>query len=196
MLTTGRIAAFCQVDARTVNRWIDRGALKAHPLPLTKLRRVRVEDFVKFLEGHQMPIPGALRTLGRNRILVADDDRALGHMLKAVLLEASDQGDYEVAVAPDGFEAGMMVHKFKPDVLILDLRMPRVDGFEVCRRLKADPETKHIRIVAISGVAEEEDIQRIKELGADEFMAKPLKWQELKARVDRLLKNMSKRTGR
>lgn len=192
VLTTGKIAALCRVDVRTVNRWIDRGILKAHMLPVTGFRRVQVDDFIAFLHEQGMPLPPPLRLLGRKRVLIVDDDRDIRREIGWLFAEETEgQEAYEVAFAEDGFEAGAMVQKFKPHAIILDLKMPRMDGFEVCRRLKADADTKSIKILAISGGVDEEDRRKILALGADEFLKKPVEAQALKSGVADLLKRPS-----
>jgi CheY-like chemotaxis protein len=109
---------------------------------------------------------------GRSRVLVVDDDGAIRDLLAEHFGARSDP--FEVMTASDGFEAGRLVATFKPDVVLLDLRMPGMDGFQVCRTVKADPETSGTIVIAMTGFHTPETEARIKECGAVECFAKPV----------------------
>ena len=96
---------------------------------------------------------------------------------------------YETEVASSGFEAGAKVMKFKPGLIILDLIMPEMSGFEVCRLIKKDPDTSHIKILTITGYDTEENRDRIMEAGADGYLAKPVVMDTLLQHVENLLNN-------
>jgi CheY-like chemotaxis protein len=194
ILTTGQIAKFCHVDARTVNRWIDKKLLKAHELPITRFRRIRTADFVAFLHQQGMPIPQELSGVAKKRILIVDDDRSMAAAMRRLLGEDAFQ-DCVVDLAYDGFEAGRVVEKAQPHLMVLDLKMPGMDGFEVCRRLKSQAEGKTIRILAVSGAASNEERKRILKLGADDFMEKPFDPVFFKKRILELL-NLRKGEGK
>jgi two-component system alkaline phosphatase synthesis response regulator PhoP len=96
-------------------------------------------------------------------------------------------GGYEVETADDGYEALIKVGDFKPELLILDIRMPNIDGFEVCRRIKGDKSLKDIRILAVTSYGED-NMERILKCGADYCLRKPLKLEELRRKVTGFLK--------
>ena len=96
-------------------------------------------------------------------------------------------GDYELASAADGFEAGLRTATFRPDLLILDLVMPNMDGFRVCEAIRTSPDTRHIRILVVTGYPDQENIDRALRSGADCCMAKPFAVRELKQKVAELL---------
>ena len=113
-------------------------------------------------------------TLANNRssskkILIVDDDPQIQDLLTQML----SVQEFETEVASDGFEAGVKVIKFKPSLIILDLFMPGMDGFEVCKRIKGNPGTSQIKILAITGFDTKENRERIMEAGADAYMTKP-----------------------
>jgi DNA-binding response OmpR family regulator len=117
-----------------------------------------------------------------------DDDAAL----RQTVLEAlGAEPTYEVGVAGDGYEGLIKVGTFRPHVLVLDIRMPRLDGFQVCRRVKADAATRRTKILAITGFAEGDARARILEAGADAYLEKPLTLSVLHAEVARLLREAS-----
>ncbi|MFC1933973.1 HD domain-containing phosphohydrolase [Chloroflexota bacterium] len=118
------------------------------------------------------------------RILVVDDQEQNLRLVEAMLAPL----DYEVLLARDGIEALEKVKETPPDVILLDIMMPKMDGFDVARRLKEDKETSIIPIVMVTALRETEDRVKALELGADDFLTKPVDKTELRARVNSLLK--------
>lgn len=118
------------------------------------------------------------------RILVVDDETQLVEMLK-MRLEASG---YQVLSAYDGQEALDMARKEKPDLIILDLMLPKIDGYKVCRMLKFDEKYKNIPIILFSARAQEADIKLGKEVGADAYITKPFDPPSLLGKIKELLK--------
>jgi CheY-like chemotaxis protein len=98
-----------------------------------------------------------------------------------------DEYDYEVISASDGFEAGLQVNHFKPHLLILDIMMPDIKGYEVCKKIKGNEETKSTKIIVLSAYLDEEKFRKMKECGADICFSKPLPLPQLKEEVARLL---------
>lgn len=119
-----------------------------------------------------------------SKILVVDDEDRNLRVMEALLIPLG----YEVILARDGEEAFKKVQEIPPDVILLDVMMPKMDGFEVARRLKEKEETKIIPIVMVTALKEVEDRVRALEVGADDFLSKPVDKTELKARVQSLLK--------
>ena len=135
-----------------------------------------VADLLRFLKEHKMPIPEALG-LPSVRILVVDDEPALRQMISRALKSANP--DYEIIEAQDGFRAGQMVATLKPNVVILDLRMPGMDGFEVCRLIKGQQKTQDTVVLAMTAYPSPEIEKRIRECGASDYFAKPLDMERL-----------------
>ncbi len=178
-LSTFAIAEMLHVDPGSVANWIDQGLLKAHRTPGGH-RRVVIDDLVKFLREHKMPVPHELGSTPI-RVLVVDDEEAVAKLIARAI--RSHNPDYEVVEANDGFRAGTMIATVKPDVVILDLRMPGMDGYEVCRMIKAQDATKHAEVIAMTAFPSPESEKRIIECGARICLAKPLD-------LDRLLKEV------
>jgi excisionase family DNA binding protein len=183
VLTTGDVAKQCYVSLETANNWIHEGKLKAYRTPGGH-HRVRSEEFWAFLQRYKMP-PFDEQTIPatRRKVLVVDDHAGL---VDTITRFFGLTGEYEVASASDGYEAGVMVMKFRPDLVILDLLMPYIDGFTVCRKIKADPDTHHIIVLVITGHPEGRNIEKALEYGADVCLEKPFKMDELKRTVDEL----------
>ena len=138
---------------------------------------------MKFMKENGIPLDPSLCTgSGRSKVLVVDDDATIRDVLAEHL--SSRKNPYEVMTALDGFEAGRLVATFKPDVVLLDLRMPGMDGFQVCRTIKADPESSTTIVIAMTGYHTPETEAKIKECGAIECYAKPVESSILAESID------------
>ena len=182
-LTTGEIADYCGVNLRTVIRWIEKGYLPAYKLPGRGNNRVRLVDFLSFIDRHGMPMPEALRGYG-NRVLVVEDDPPMAESIARVLRASG----YEVRVALDGFQAGDALRAFLPALMTLDLRMPGLDGFQVLDYVRQDPELARLKVLILSALPEERLRQAVA-AGADDALAKPFDAAELVRRTQALLPN-------
>ena len=184
-ITTYEAAEHCQVTPRTVIQWINEGKLKAYRTPGNH-SRVQIEDFINFLKQYNMPIPTEL-TFGngdRKRILIVDDDKSMVDSIQRLLKR---ENKYDLEVAYDGFEAGQKFITHKPDLVILDIRMPRVDGYKLCPAMRNNPDNKNVKILIISGLIEAKDRNRIIKLGADDYLEKPFKSHILKEKIEAIL---------
>jgi DNA-binding response OmpR family regulator len=121
------------------------------------------------------------------RILIADDHPHGVELLEAFLAET----DYEVRAATDGDQTLRLAHEWHPDVILLDVMMPKFSGFEVCKRLKADTKTKGIGIIMVTALDQPSDIERAVEVGTDDFLTKPINKHDLLNRVRSLLASRS-----
>lgn len=120
----------------------------------------------------------------KNRVLIADDNEANVELLEAYLGGL----DLETAVAIDGQDTLDKVASFQPHLILLDIMMPKLSGFEVCQRLKSDPTTSSIMILMVTALNELGDIERAVEAGTDDFLSKPVNKVELIKRVENMLK--------
>ena len=120
----------------------------------------------------------------KSRILIADDNLPNCELLEAYLAEI----DCDVAMAFDGQETLDKVESFQPDLILLDVMMPKLSGFEVCKKLKDDPQTRRIMILMVTALNELGDIERAVEAGTDDFLSKPVNKIELLKRVENMLK--------
>jgi len=178
--TTHEVSRLLHVNPRSVINWIEQSLLQSYRTPGGH-RRIRHDDLMAFLRKHQIPTPASL-VAGKFSILIVDDDQEIIDLLKAYL---ERQAPYEISTAADGIKALIEVGRVKPDLLILDIMIPGVDGVEVCRRIKADSSNK-TAIIAISGTTERES--QVLEAGADAFMLKPIDMDTLHAEARRLLR--------
>jgi excisionase family DNA binding protein len=181
-MTTGRVAAAFQVTIPTVKRWIREGHLKAFQTAGGHYR-ITEQELEHFRAARNFPvIPAVSEELPR--VLVVDDDPRLLSMLSDAFTHG---GRYTIEVARDGYEGLIKVGSFRPHVLILDVRMPGLDGFQVCRRVKADPGRGATRILVMTGHVQGDTEAHAIAAGADAFLAKPVPMARLHAEVDRLI---------
>jgi len=183
-LTTGQIAEYCHVTHRAVLNWVESGKLRAYRTP-GKHSRVSIEDFLSFLKEYHMPVPAEFQSaVALNpKILIVDDDRGMVSALQRLLMM---DNKYIIEIAYDGFEAGKKFAGFKPDFIILDIRMPGLDGYQVCANIRSDPANKNVKILAISGTNEAHEIKKIMDLGADDYLQKPFSNKDLREKIRQL----------
>jgi excisionase family DNA binding protein len=183
-LTVFKASKHCNVSSKTIINWIDSGHIKAYKT-VGGHRRIKKIDLENFMKKQGIPIPDEDSTEERKRILVVDDDPIIVETIVQALEE--DEFDYEVISAADGFEAGLQVKHFKPHVLILDIMMPDIKGYEVCEKVKTNEGTKNTKIIVLSAYLDEEKFKKMKEHGADICFTKPLPLPQLRKEVASLL---------
>jgi excisionase family DNA binding protein len=182
VFTTGEAAKICKVSQQTIIRCFDNGQLKGFRVPGSRFRRIPREALYKFMKDNGIPTD-ALES-GKRKVLLVDDDAELVELMTKVLEE---DGRFEVRIASNGFDAGMMVKEYRPDLIVLDVMLPDINGKEVCHRVRADTSLEDVRILCISGMVEEDKIQELRLSGADDFLHKPFDIEELIDRMCSLL---------
>ncbi|MBL0921512.1 MAG: response regulator [Phycisphaerales bacterium] len=174
VLTTGEVAKICNVAPRTVSKWFDSGQLKGYRIPGSKDRRIPLNQLVKFMKDHGIPLDG-LNT-GHTRVLVVDDERDIVDALRKVL---SEQAHYEVRTALNGFEAGMECERFKPHVLLLDIHLGEGDARAVANLVRGSEDLQMTRIIAMSGKLTDAQAMQLKPQGFDGFLKKPFQVRQV-----------------
>lgn len=185
ILSIPQAAKRCALNRVTLWKYVKSGELKASLTPGGHYR-IHLKDLESFMRAKGMYPLGSFQPLDR-KVLIVDDDPKIQRLLTKVF----SQGEYQTEVASDGFEAGVKIIEFKPGLVILDLVMPGMDGFEVCRRIKENSNTSHIKVLVITGYDTEENKERIMSAGADAYMTKPLDMDLLMPHVNNLLNNKS-----
>ncbi len=182
-LSTSEVAALCHVNRITVWRWIKRGELDA--VRDSQGRYAISRDMLhRFLSRKGYPADPALFKRP-NRVLIIDDEPPVVEVVSRALYGID--GGIRIATAEDGFEAGLQMATFKPDLLILDLMMPRMNGFQVCRLVRQDPAMAHTRILVITAYGSRDNVARALAAGADEVYLKPVEIQAFRQKVGALL---------
>jgi excisionase family DNA binding protein len=180
--TTGEAAKICKVSQQTIIRCFDSGQLKGFRVPGSRFRRIPRESLYRFMKENGIPTD-ALES-GRRRILVVDDDPAVVELITEVL---ADDPRFETKVVNNGFGAGMLANEYHPDLIVLDVMLPDINGKEVCDLIRQNPTMADIKIICISGMIEEDKIDELRRAGANDFLHKPLDIDELKRRICDLL---------
>jgi excisionase family DNA binding protein len=182
VFTTGEAAKICKVSQQTIIRCFDSGQLKGFRVPGSKFRRIPRDLLYKFMKENGIPTD-ALES-GKRKALVVDDDPELLELIRDAL-EAD--GRFEVRTANNGFDAGMLVREYHPDILVLDIMLPDINGREVCQRIRTDSTLDDVKIICISGMVEQDKIKELFIGGANDFLQKPFEVDSLVALVCRHL---------
>ena len=175
VFTTGEAAKICKVSQQTIIRCFDNGSLKGFRVPGSKFRRIPRDQLFAFMRDNGIPTD-ALES-GKRKVLIVDDDEELVELLSDVF---EKDGRFEVKTANNGFDAGMLVREFRPDLVVLDVMLPDINGKEVCQRIRSDETLESVKIICISGMVEQDKVAELRLAGANDFMHKPFN-------VDRLL---------
>ena len=182
VFTTGEAAEICKVSQQTIIRCFDSGRLKGFRVPGSRFRRIPREALLQFMKDNNIP-PDALDS-GKTKVLVVDDDPEIVELFVDVL---ERDGRFEVKTAGTGYDAGMVTQEFQPDLIILDYMLPDINGNVVCQTIRKNPAFEHTKIVIVSGVVNQDEINDLLKAGADEFVKKPFNIEKLIERVGELL---------
>ncbi len=181
--STFEMAEICNVSPGSISRWINEGKINTSYTPGGH-HRIKREAVVGLLKTMQMPVPQQLRAGLGSVVLVVDDDPAIRSLVTSILKKSFP--GIEVDTAEDGFTAGAKLGVLQPDVVILDIKLPGLDGYKVCQFIKEHSDLRHTKIVAITGLDEKESREKILQLGADDYLHKPFKVDELVEKLCRL----------
>ena len=181
--TTFEVARLCGVFHTTVINWVNKGKLKARVTPGGH-RRIPLSELVPFMKKYDMPVPADIGDPHR-AILILDDEPMMTKLIERGFLKHKDR--YTVQLSNNPVDALVQIGKKLPDLLVMDLMMPVMDGFQVCQILKSNPATKDMKIIAISGrklIASQQDFLA---QNVDEFLQKPFEMDDLVASVEKQL---------
>ena len=168
-LTTNEVAEMLMVSPATIRNWVHNGWLQGESTAggHRRFQRRQVESFAR---GRKIAIQPS--DSGSLRILVVDDDTQFARFMVELVQESTASVD--VRVATNGFEAGTLIREFEPHVVLLDLLMPRLNGLDVCRRLKSDPVTRTVRVIGVTGTVDPGNYADFLRAGAELCLSKPI----------------------
>jgi excisionase family DNA binding protein len=178
--TTSDVGRMCGVDSTTVVRWIQDGRLEAYATPGGH-RRIAADALRRFLDAYHMPVPPDVRRAHPTRVLIVDDEAAVVEVVSRAL--RLEDPDLEIETAADGFEACLKAGAFLPDLVMLDLVLPGMDGPRVCAAVRSMPALSRTRVVAMTGFPDHERVEQTLAAGAERCLTKPLRIEELQALV-------------
>src|SRR6185437_8564143 len=168
VLTTGEVAKICSVAPRTVSKWFDSGALNGYRIPGSKDRRIPLNQLIRFMKQHGMPLNGLMT--GSTRVLIVDNEQDVVEVLEKIL---EDEAKFEVEVCKGGFEAGVSAEKFRPHVILLDMSLGSVDAREVCKQVKSSQDLQLTKVIAMSSKLTDDEAKALQSNGFDGFLRKP-----------------------
>ena len=182
VFTTGEAAKICKVSQQTIIRCFDNGTLKGFRVPGSRFRRIPRDQLFAFMKDNGIPTD-ALES-GKRKVLIVDDDVELVELMVDVF---ERDGRFDVRSANNGFDAGMLVKEFRPDLVVLDVMLPDINGKEVCQRVRSDSNLEAVKIICISGMVEQDKIAELRVARADDFLNKPFPIEKLLERSCDLL---------
>lgn len=178
--TTFEAAKICHVTHHSIKNWIKQGLIKASRTPGGHYR-ILEEDLDAFREQYDM-FPRD-KAANRRRVMIVDDDPDALALMEKIL---TDEG-FELIKVSNATEVGLKAAQLSPDLILLDFLMPEINGFEVCKALRENELTRATPIMAVTCLSKEQDIERIFACGADEYLAKPFKVDQMLEKVRELI---------
>ncbi len=175
VLTTTQAAKICKTSFMSINRWIQSGLLKAYKTPGGHKRIIK-GDLIDFMKENNIPFFDEI-IQKRFKVMIVDDDPNACDLLAQGL--RSSQYNIDVATAHNGFEAGALVSRILPDVVLLDLMMPGVDGFKVCSHIKSNPQTKNCKVLIVTGHGNDDNVEIAMAAGAERVLFKPVNIEKI-----------------
>jgi two-component system, OmpR family, response regulator RpaA len=182
VFTTGEAADICKVSQQTIIRCFDSGRLKGFRVPGSRFRRIPREELLRFMRDNEIPTDRL--ESGKRRILVVDDDNQIVELFVDLL---GNDERYELRTASTGYDAGVVTESFKPDLMILDYMLPDINGNVVCETVRKNPAFNGMKVIIVSGVVHQGEIDGLLKSGADEFIKKPFNIEVLQKRIEALL---------
>ncbi|MEM5947555.1 response regulator [Spirochaetia bacterium 38H-sp] len=190
VFSANQIAKICGVVNQTVINWIRDGHLVAFRTPGNQYR-VYKDELLKFLEKRQIRIPDYLNDDNQNstptyKLLIVDDDEEINNLIYRFIIKKFK--NFDIRQAYNGFEAGKLLASHKPDIVLLDIDLPGLNGHELCRQIKNDSEFGSPIVFVITGLDSDDDREKILEEGADDFFGKPIDFDLLYKKIKKVMR--------
>jgi len=182
LFTTGEAAEVCKVSQQTIIRCFDSGRLEGFRVPGSRFRRIPRQSLIKFMKENNIPLDAV--DSGKRKVLIVDDDAEIVELLVDVLAR---DGRFETKTASSGYEAGIATQRFRPELILLDYMLPDVNGNVVCQTIRKNPEFENIKIIIVSGVVKQDEIEQLLKSGAEGFIKKPFDVAELTGKITAVL---------
>ena len=184
VLTTGEVAAICKVAPRTVSKWFDSGRLKGYRIPGSKDRRIPLDQLIRFMRAHNIPLNGL--ESGGTRVLIAEADADMADLLAVAL---SQEAGFEVRVARSAFEAGAAAGVFHPHVMLLDAGLAGLLCRETVRAIRNMPDVGAAKLIAITSDRRDGEVEALKQQGFDGALAKPFDVSQIVKAIEDVVAN-------
>jgi len=174
VLTTGEVAVICKVAPRTVSKWFDSGRLKGYRIPGSKDRRIPLDQLIRFMKAHDIPLNGL--ESGSTRVLIVESDPDMADLLSTALAK---EAGYEVQVARSAFEAGAAAEAFHPHVMLLDVNLAGLVERETVRVIRSLPDLCNAKLVALTATRRDGEAEALQQQGFDAALGKPLEISQI-----------------
>jgi len=182
VLTTGQVARLCNVAPRTVSKWFDSGQLRGYRIPGSKDRRIPLDQLVRFMRVHGIPLNGL--DGGLTRVLLVD---AKAEIRSAMAEALEKDGRYEVRTAECGFDAGAIAEQFRPHIIFLDIMLEDINVKRICSVIRENAELQDTRILAITSALTEGEGQALMQQGFDGYLCRPFDIKQLIQRIEEVM---------
>ena len=182
LFTTGEAAEVCKVSQQTIIRCFDAGRLEGFRVPGSRFRRIPRQSLIKFMKENNIPLDKL--ESGKKKVLIVDDDAEIVELIVDILVR---DGRFETKTASSGYDAGISTEQFRPDLILLDYMLPDVNGSVVCQTIRKNPEFENIKIIIVSGVVKQDEIDQLLKSGAEDFIRKPFDIVELTDKIATVL---------
>jgi len=179
VLTTGDVAKICNVAPRTVSKWFDNGHLKGYRIPGSQDRRIPLSELIRFMKLHNIPM--AALPVGKIRVLVVDSDTEVGSALAEAL---RTKADYEVQTVRSAFETGVVVQKFAPHVLLINLLVEEIAATDICKNIHADEDLQTTKIIALANQLSKSEAAALLQKGFDGYVSDPVDAAEVIRKIE------------
>jgi len=174
LYTTGEAAGVCKISQQTIIRCFDSGRLEGFRVPGSRFRRIPHTSLVKFMKQNGIPLDAI--NSGKRKVLIVDDDAEIVELIVDIL---SRDGRFTTRTAGSGYEAGIQTQQFMPELILLDYMLPDVNGNVVCQTIRSNPEFENVKIIIVSGVVKQDEIDLLLKSGAQGFIKKPFTIPEI-----------------
>lgn len=168
VFTTGQVAQICQVAPRTVTKWFDSGQLKGYRIPGSRDRRIPAAELIRFMKAHNMPTDQLEK--GKLRVLLIDSRI---EQAKHLAEQLEQKGSFDISIASNTFDAGLLAEKVKPSVILIDISAPELDALELCRYARQKSELKDTCLIALAGGLSESEAQNLIKRGFSGVVTEP-----------------------
>jgi len=182
-ISVKEITEYLEVSKQTVNKWILDNKIKSYRIPSGRKKVLR-KDFLTYLEENKLPIDSDIFPSKKKKLVVIDDDDKIINLFQRYFQKVSS--DWQIEYARDGMTGLLKIGVFRPDVVILDIEMPGMDGISVCKKIQEDANLAHIKIIIISGFTSvyEDELQA---LGIATVLEKPFTFSEVNEKLTQYL---------
>lgn len=174
VLTTGEVARICKVAPRTVSKWFDTGQLRGYRIPGSKDRRIPLEQLIRFMRAHGIPLNGLEGDL--TRVLIVEDQLEMADLIGRAL---AHQPNYDVHRAGGLFEAGAAAERLRPHVMLVSCDMNGVSPRTLVRAVRGSPDQSSTKLVAMTSSSNAGQVEALKQEGFDAVLVKPFDWSEM-----------------